>query len=144
MPKRDNRNLASRQLYVRRVPGAAARRDGKQVFYVRMKKRALTVGPSWNDAEDRVEPLAPSGRPASMPVSPSVITAEGKAGDTTPPPAGASPTPDAAPPSQPHDAQVIGHLPAEPAAGLPASGWSAREEKAAPPPTAASTEELPV
>ena len=50
MPKRDQRDVASRQLLVKRVPGRVAKGAGGNVYYVRMKKPSLVVGKTWQEA----------------------------------------------------------------------------------------------
>ena len=58
LPQRNHRDLASRQMHVRRVPGRAARGDGKQVFYIRMKRPTAELGDTWSSATDEADTLA--------------------------------------------------------------------------------------
>ncbi len=58
LPQRNHKDLASRQMHVRRVPGQSARGNGKGVFYVRMKRPTSQLGETWAAASDTADTLA--------------------------------------------------------------------------------------
>ena len=58
LPQRNHKDLASRQMDVRRVPGRAARGNGKQVFYIRMKRPTAQLGDTWAQATNEADTLA--------------------------------------------------------------------------------------